>query len=72
MSVSVVVNGELWGLIVCHHDSPEVLSVPLHVATELFAQYFSLQIAAAEAMNVKRAAGYARRRRDAIIEDGNK
>lgn len=71
MSVSVVVNGELWGLIACHHDSPKVLSVPLRVATELFAQYFSLQIAAAEARSVKRAAGYARRRLDAIIEDIN-
>lgn len=67
MSVSVVVNGELWGLIACHHDSPKVLSVPLRVATELFAQYFSLQIAASEARSVKRAAEYARRRMVAII-----
>jgi light-regulated signal transduction histidine kinase (bacteriophytochrome) len=69
MSVSVVVNGELWGLIACHHETPKVLSVPLRVATELFAQYFSLQIAAAEARSVKRAARYARRRLDAIFED---
>jgi light-regulated signal transduction histidine kinase (bacteriophytochrome)/ActR/RegA family two-component response regulator len=69
MSVSVVVNGELWGLIACHHQSPKVLSVPLRVATELFAQYFSLQVAAAEARSVKRAAGYARRRLDAIIKE---
>ncbi len=67
MSVSVVVNGELWGLIACHHDSPKVLSVPLRVATELFAQYFSLQIAASEARSVKRAAEYGRRRMVAII-----
>ncbi|QXZ80487.1 hypothetical protein J5274_21975 [Rhizobium sp. L51/94] len=67
MSVSVVVNGALWGLIACHHSTPKVLSVPLRVATELFAQFFSLQVAASEARSIKRAAEYARRRMAAII-----
>jgi light-regulated signal transduction histidine kinase (bacteriophytochrome) len=67
MSISVVVGSELWGLIVCHHGTPKTLSIPLRVATELFAQYFSLQIAAAESRQVQRAASYAKRRLDAIV-----
>lgn len=67
MSISVVVGNELWGLIACHHDTPKTLSIPLRVATELFAQYFSLQIAASESRQVQRAASYAKRRLDAIV-----
>ena len=67
MSISIVVNGELWGLIACHHDTPKMLSIPLRVATELFAQYFSLQIGAAENRQQHLASSYARRRLDAII-----
>lgn len=67
MSISIVVNGELWGLIACHHDSPKLLSIPLRVATELFAQYFALQIAAAENRQQQQAASLARRKLDAII-----
>ena len=48
MSMSIVVNGELWGLIACHHDSPKTVSMPARIGAELFAQYFSLQIAVAE------------------------
>ncbi|WP_341356134.1 HWE histidine kinase domain-containing protein [Rhizobium tumorigenes] len=67
MSISVVIGDELWGLIACHHDSPKKLSIPLRVATELFAQYFSLQIAAAESRQFQRATAYANRRLDAIV-----
>ncbi len=67
MSISIVVDGKLWGLIACHHDSRRVLSIPLRVATELFAQYFALQIAAAESRQQQLAAGLARRKLDAII-----
>ncbi|MDE1187863.1 MAG: HWE histidine kinase domain-containing protein [Pantoea sp.] len=67
MSISIVVDGALWGLIACHHNTPKVLSIPLRVATELFAQYFSLQIGAAENRRQHLAANHARRRLDAII-----
>lgn len=67
MSISIVVNGELWGLIACHHEAPKVLSIPLRVATELFAQYFALQIAAAENRQRQNASALARRKLDAII-----
>jgi len=48
LSISIVVNGELWGLIACHHDSAKTVPMPLRVGAELFGQYFSLQIAVAE------------------------
>jgi light-regulated signal transduction histidine kinase (bacteriophytochrome) len=68
LSISVIVDGELWGLISCHHDSPKRVPLPLRIGAELFGQYFSLQIAVAErraeilAANLARAAGQDHRR----------
>lgn len=67
MSISVVVDGELWGLIACHHNTPKLLSIPLRVATELFAQYFSLHVASIEHRQQKAASVATRSRLDAII-----
>lgn len=67
MSISIVVDGELWGLIACHHNTPKLLSIPLRVATELFAQYFSLHVASIEHRQQKAAALATRSRLDAII-----
>lgn len=69
MSISVVVDGELWGLIACHHNSPKSLSIPLRVATELFAQYFSLHVASIENREQKAAAAATLSHLDAIIAD---
>ncbi|WP_183998186.1 HWE histidine kinase domain-containing protein [Rhizobium wenxiniae] len=71
MSISIVVDGELWGLIACHHNTPKNLSIPLRVATELFAQYFSLHVGTIEHRTQKAAAAATRGRLDAIIEDVN-
>ncbi|MGA1805332.1 HWE histidine kinase domain-containing protein [Rhizobium sp. HT1-10] len=71
MSISIVVNGELWGLIACHHNSPKILSSPLRVATELFAQYFSLHLGAAETRAQQSAASLARIKLDAITSTIN-
>jgi two-component system, chemotaxis family, sensor kinase Cph1 len=46
MSLSLVIGGELWGLIACHNYSPRYLPSDLRVACELFAQICSLQIEA--------------------------
>ena len=67
MSISIVVDGELWGLIACHHNTPKHLSIPLRVATEMFAQYFSLHVATIENRAQKAAAVGTRARLDAII-----
>jgi light-regulated signal transduction histidine kinase (bacteriophytochrome)/CheY-like chemotaxis protein len=46
MSISIVVGGELWGLIACHHYSPRVLSMANRVAAEMFGDFFSLHLEA--------------------------
>lgn len=44
MSISIIVDGELWGLIACHHYSPRALSMAERVAAEMFGQFFSLHL----------------------------
>ncbi|MCJ8521264.1 light-regulated signal transduction histidine kinase (bacteriophytochrome) [Pseudorhizobium tarimense] len=46
MSISIVVDGELWGLIACHHYSRKALSMPQRVAAETFGEFFSLHLSA--------------------------
>lgn len=51
MSVSIVVDGGLWGLIACHHYQPRVLTMAQRVAAEMFGQFFAMNL---EALNHKR------------------
>jgi len=44
MSISIIVDGTLWGLIACHHYSPRHLSMAERVAAEMFGQFFSLHL----------------------------
>lgn len=48
MSVSVVLDGQLWGLIACHHMTPRAVPQSVRVACEVLARVFSTRIAAAE------------------------
>lgn len=67
MSISIMIDGELWGLISCHHDSPRIVPIPLRIGAELFGQYFSLQISVAERRAHVIASGVARERLDKIL-----
>ena len=67
LSISIIVDGELWGLISCHHDSPRIVPIPLRIGAELFGHYFSLQVSVAERRAHIIAAGVARERLDAIL-----
>ena len=42
MSISLLKDGDLWGLIACHHMSPLALPYGVRTAAELFAQLFAL------------------------------
>lgn len=42
MSVSVIVEGQLWGLLACHHSEPLILDQAQRSAVELFGQMYSL------------------------------
>ncbi len=46
MSISIVIDGELWGLIACHHYAPRTLNMPLRVAADMFGEFFSLHLGA--------------------------
>jgi light-regulated signal transduction histidine kinase (bacteriophytochrome) len=44
MSISIIIGGELWGLIACHHYSPRRLPRHLRAVCELFGSVFSYQL----------------------------
>ena len=44
LSISIVIQGKLWGLFACHHYSPKVLPFARRTMAELFSQLFSLQL----------------------------
>ncbi|MEH6415090.1 ATP-binding protein [Pseudomonas sp. CGJS7] len=48
MSLSIVVDGELWGLISCHHQQPRPVDLRTRTACELLASVLSLQIESRE------------------------
>ena len=61
MSISIVVEGELWGLVACHHYSPRCPSFERRSVAELFSQMFSMRI---ETRERKETVEYERRARD--------
>ncbi len=48
MSISIIVEGELWGLIACHHHSPRCTSFERRSIAELFAQMLAMRIESRE------------------------
>jgi light-regulated signal transduction histidine kinase (bacteriophytochrome)/CheY-like chemotaxis protein len=46
MSISIIVDGELWGLIACHHYSPRVMPMATRIAAEMFGEFLSLHLQA--------------------------
>lgn len=44
MSISIVVDGRLWGLISCHHHSPHPVSFETRTSCELLGRVLSLQV----------------------------
>ncbi|MGW6817935.1 ATP-binding protein [Streptomyces sp. NPDC055005] len=61
MSVSVVRDGRLWGLIACHGGTPAVLGPELRSACELFGSAFSLRLDVVEEREQARSLESARR-----------
>lgn len=49
MSISIIVRGQLWGLISCHHATPRAVSFQTRTACELLGSVLSLQIETKEA-----------------------
>ena len=69
MSLSVIVNGALWGLIACHHYQSKALTLAQRVATEMFAEVFSLRVEAFDRAGALAAATNARAALDRIVAE---
>nr|WP_314466707.1 HWE histidine kinase domain-containing protein [uncultured Novosphingobium sp.] len=61
LSISIVVDGELWGLFACHHYSPISPTFERRSVSDLFAQMFSMRL---ESRERREMAEYERRARD--------
>lgn len=48
LTISLIRDGALWGLIACHHESPRHLAYEVRASCELLGQLFSARIGAAE------------------------
>lgn len=48
MSVSIIRDGKLWGLIACHHSGTRFLAFELRLGCELVGKFMSLQLGAKE------------------------
>jgi len=44
MSISIIMDGTLWGLIACHHYAPRPVPMARRVAAEMFGEFFSLHL----------------------------
>lgn len=68
MSISIIINGALWGLIACHHYSPRTLSMAERVAAEMFGEFFSLHLNALRQAGKLEGAMRARRSLDRFMQ----
>ena len=44
LSISIIVEGALWGLIACHNDKPRLPTFVIRTAAELFGQMYSMTL----------------------------
>lgn len=61
MSISILVEGRLWGLFACHHYSPRCVTFERRSVAELFAQMFAMRL---ESRERQETVEYERRARD--------
>ena len=75
MSISIIVDGKLWGLFACHHNSPHRVGLERRTAIELFGQMFSWLLDArlrdADRKDEERARAIHDRLMGAIVERGS-
>jgi light-regulated signal transduction histidine kinase (bacteriophytochrome) len=67
MSISIIVDGALWGLIACHHYQPRILSMAERVAAEMFGEFFSLHLTSLRQKSKLAAANRARASLDRFL-----
>ncbi|WP_428030589.1 HWE histidine kinase domain-containing protein [Ancylobacter sp.] len=67
MSISVIADGQLWGLVACHHYAPRVLPMAERVAAEMFGAFFALHLQALKQKRSLELATNARRALDRVL-----
>lgn len=67
MSVSIIIDGALWGLIACHHYTPKVLGMADRAAAEMVGEFFSLHLDALRRRRARDADSAARRALDDLM-----
>jgi len=68
MSVSIVINGRLWGLIACHHMAPKLVPYAIRMAADVLAQVMASTIHSIEARHEAALAEQSARVRTALVE----
>ncbi|HTU66168.1 MAG TPA: ATP-binding protein [Steroidobacteraceae bacterium] len=68
MSISIVINGKLWGMLACHHMSRHPVSVSIRMACDVLAQVLAASISALEAKARAAAAERAASVRTGLVE----
>ena len=66
MSISLVVDGHLWGLVACHHGTPRPVDARQRTALEMVGRHASMILDAHELRGRARAEASRRSRRDAL------
>ncbi|WEF24216.1 HWE histidine kinase domain-containing protein [Paracoccus sp. S3-43] len=72
MSVSIIIDGALWGLIACHHHSPKVLGMADRAAAEMVGEFFSMHLDALTRKQARDAELDARRALDDLLVDASR
>ena len=67
LSISIVVDGKLWGLFACHHYSPRLPTFAQRSAAELFGQIFSMMLESRERAETAEYEGKARQVADRLL-----
>ncbi|MFD2367758.1 ATP-binding protein [Pseudoduganella sp. GCM10020061] len=68
MSVSIVINGRLWGLIACHHMSPKRVPHSIRMAADVVAQVIASMVQSIEARQQAELVESAATVRSALVE----
>jgi two-component system, chemotaxis family, sensor kinase Cph1 len=68
MSVSIVINGRLWGLIACHHMTPKRVPYSVRLAADVLAQVLASSVQSIESRDDARLVERAAKVRTSLVE----
>lgn len=67
MSISIIIEGALWGLIACHHYQPKLLSMAERAAAEMLGEFFSMHLDALRRRKARESEARAHRAMDDLM-----